>query len=530
MSVEEFMKTCLKKKKTVTFDVRIVNIPKANDGTNVFYVDKNYHQVFVNDEEFTERKRNQLMIIDIGCPRSLMGIKEYENHKDSLSSFELRRIKEFQASEKFRFGPSRIYDARFRIEMPMNVKGVKIAARFFVVDGDVPILIGNDILEPLGAIIYTENGDLEFSKLGKKLTMAKTRGGHFVIPVEDIKNDRGEVLEMKDTTVKNNILGSEADAVMMILFAECSEEEEFWKLHELMGHTNFTAMLLEDDEKKQIIKVHRYFGHRSGRKIWEIFAKAGHLRNKKKAVLELLDKCKVCSTTRKTPPRPKIGMPVANNFNEIIGLDLKVLDKSGEYILWMVDMFSKVIKGKHIKNKDPETIVAGIIESWIIGDGLGPGHPSKAFYSDNGGEFLNNDFVNFAASMNTTIRMTFADAPWQNGLVERHHATADIVYEKLMADNPDMDAQTAINHASFAKNSDVNVSGFSPLQIIMGQNPSFPGLAEADPGSSNLDSSSKVMKALKHLDEVRVAYRKHDCDVKLKKVRSQKINPCVERN
>ena len=292
MSVEEFMKTCLKKKKTVTFDVRIVNIPKANDGTNVFYVDKNYHQVFVNDEEFTERKRNQLMIVDIGCPRSLMGIKEYENYKDSLSSFELRRIKEFQASEKFRFGPSRIYDARFRIEMPMNVKGVKIAARFFVVDGDVPILIGNDILEPLGAIIYTENGDLEFSKLGKKLTMAKTRGGHFVIPVEDIKDDRGEVLEMKDTTVKNNILGSEADAVMMILFAECSEEEEFWKLHELMGHTNFTAMLLEDDEKKQIIKVHRYFGHRSGRKIWEMFAKAEILGTKRKLFWNFLTSVK----------------------------------------------------------------------------------------------------------------------------------------------------------------------------------------------------------------------------------------------
>ena len=38
------------------------------------------------------------------------------------------------------------------------------------------------------------------------------------------------------------------------------------------------------------------------------------------------------------------------------------------------------------------------------------------------------------------------------------------------------------------------------------------------------------MKALKTLDEVRVAYRKHDCDVKLKKVRSQKINPSVERS
>ena len=529
MPGDQSMKPCLKKKKVVTFNVRIGN---CDDIKEVFYVDKEYHEVFVNDEEFSAdaRKKKQLMVVDIGCPRSLLGFEEYERFKDSLSSCELRKVKEFEANEKFRFGPSRVYDSRLRIEMPLNVKGVKIAAKFFVVDGKVPILIGNDILEPLGAIIYTENGDLEFSKLGKTVTMAKTRGGHFVIPVEEIKDWSDDVLEKKVSTAKNNILGSEADAVMLVLFAECSNEEEFWKLHELMGHTNFTAMLLEEDEKKQITKVHRYFGHRTGRKIWEIFAKAGHLRNKKKAVLDLLDNCKVCCTTKKTPPRPKVGMPVANTFNEIVGLDLKVLNKSGEYILWMVDMFSKAIKGKHIKDKDPETIVAGIIESWIVGNGFGPGHPSKAFYSDNGGEFLNTTVVNFAATMNTTIRMTSANAPWQNGLVERHHATADIIFEKLRTENPDMDPQTAVNHAAFAKNSDVNVSGFSPLQIIMGQNPSFPGLAEVTPASSNLDSSSKVMKALKTLDEVRVEYRKHDCDTKLKKVRSQRINPCVERS
>ena len=77
--------------------------------------------------------------------------------------------------------------------------------------------------------------------------------------------------------------------------------------------------------------------------------------------------------------------------------------------------------------------------------------------------------------MNTTIKMTSANSPLQSGMVERHHATADIIYEKLRADNPTMDPQTAI------KNSDVNVSGFSPLQIILGQNPSFPGLTETTP-------------------------------------------------
>ena len=38
------------------------------------------------------------------------------------------------------------------------------------------------------------------------------------------------------------------------------------------------------------------------------------------------------------------------------------------------------------------------------------------------------------------------------------------------------------------------------------------------------------MRALKNIDEVRVKYRQHDCDERLKEVRSQRVNPNVERN
>ena len=76
-----------------------------------------------------------------------------------------------------------------------------------------------------------------------------------------------------------------------------------------------------------------------------------------------------------------------------------MLDKTkGEYILWMVDLFSKLIKGKYIRNKKPETIIQAIVDSWTVGDGIGPGHPTRGFWSDNGGEFLNSQMINFAAA------------------------------------------------------------------------------------------------------------------------------------
>ena len=98
--------------------------------------------------------------------------------------------------------------------------------------------------------------------------------------------------------------------------------------------------------------------------------------------------------------------------------------------------------------------------------------------------------------MNVDIRMTSADSPWQNGVVERHHATADGIVEKLLFEDPHINIQDAINKASFSKNTDSNHTGFSPMQLMIGQNPAFPGLAEANLSSSNVKSGNKYMKKL----------------------------------
>ena len=56
-------------------------------------------------------------------------------------------------------------------------------------------------------------------------------------------------------------------------------------------------------------------------------------------------------------------------------------------ILYLHDEFTKLIKRLVINDKNQDTIVKGIEKRWLIGDGAGPGNPSKVFFSDNGGEF-----------------------------------------------------------------------------------------------------------------------------------------------
>ena len=166
----------------------------------------------------------------------------------------------------------------------------------------------------------------------------------------------------------------------------------------------------------------------------------------------------------------------------------------------MVDLFRKLIKGKYIRDKKPATVIQAIVDTWVVGNGVGPGHPTRGFWSDNGGDFLNEEMINYAAACDVQIKMSSASSPWQNGIVERHHATADNVYEKVKLENPSMSNQEAIDYASFAKNSEVKRTGFSPLQLMMGRNPGFPGLSEANPASSNIDGTNKYIKALIKLD------------------------------
>ena len=144
----------------------------------MFILDPKYDEVFVNDKDFitNERKGQQIMILDIGCPRSLMGLKQYERFKKALSESELEKVLEFPCNEKFRFGPSKLYNSIIRIELPLNIEDVEFGAKFFVIHGDVPILVGNDFLEPLEGVIDMDERIVELKHLDRTVEMFKTSG------------------------------------------------------------------------------------------------------------------------------------------------------------------------------------------------------------------------------------------------------------------------------------------------------------------------------------------------------------------
>ena len=591
-----------------------------------------FHQIRTDITNFVSG-RSKDMIVDIGCPNSVISRKDADNFIKNLSKFQQENLASIQVDEKFKFGPSGPFQCVEKLQFPIKSGSKQFITEVAIVEVNIPMLLGNNFLKPLQAeikLFASGDGILKLKDL--EIKMKETIGGHYTVKVKDLgkmcerfgdsstfcaapgsdeiaskqmKSILKDSKEGKNTEHENsteNILtelntlfnGSKSSREEKLITTiiqltqvqgrksgiECSEskigfsselkkhmdsnhggstKQILLSHHDVRGIDDFDdvsnddqieldpviwEMLLADNderelsegEEKEILKLHRYFAHRNGRKLWEnLLQPSGRFKGKKKLVLEFLENCEVCRKHKKTPPRPKVGLPKAKDVNDVVSIDLKIMKKDGKRkrevaILYLHDEFSKLIKGQVVNDKNKDTIIKGIENKWIIGGGAGPGHPTRGFFSDNGGEFLNEDFIDFAAALNISVQMTAASSPWMNGSCERAHATVDRIVEKILEDDPKIGLQKAVDHACFVKNTEINKTGFSPLQLFCGKSPAFPGLSDCSPSSIDLEGSNEYMKILRRMDQVRISARQIDCDQRMKTALKAKINSSCEKS
>ena len=85
----------------------------------------------------------------------------------------------------------------------------------------------------MGGSIHIGENQLEIRKLSVLIDMIETPGGHYVIPLKQVAvTELPE--EVKDTAkdYHENIVGEEADAIMIILMLESEDEESLQILHD----------------------------------------------------------------------------------------------------------------------------------------------------------------------------------------------------------------------------------------------------------------------------------------------------------
>ena len=93
---------------------------------------------------------------------------------------------------------------------------------------------------------------------------------------------------------------------------------------------------------------------------------------------------------------------------------------------------------------------------------------------------------------------TGAEAPWSNGLVERHH-TLIAKNVKKIAEETGSRVETALAWAVNAKNSLSNINGFSPYQLLLGRNPTLPSINNPYEHPTTLEEETPSEREAEHI-------------------------------
>ena len=166
-------------------------------------------------------------------------------------------------------------------------------------------------------------------------------------------------------------------------------------------------------------KLHSQFLHplpkKSIKPVSNVGMNDGHLKD---AISEVSKKFEICKVYRKPGFKPGVSVSLAEEFNEALAMDLKIFKSS--IILHLVDHVRRFSAAAVVKLKDRNEIIKHLLCIWISIFGA----PSR-FFSDNIGEFCNEDCNEMCDFCNITIKRNDAESAFSSGLMERHNAILD---------------------------------------------------------------------------------------------------------
>ena len=126
--------------------------------------------------------------------------------------------------------------------------------------------------------------------------------------------------------------------------------------------------------------------------------------------------------------------------------------------------------------------------------------------------------------MNVEQTATAAYSPNQNGMNERNHAICDRMITKMRMEDPKISPEVALCWALAAKNRLENYQGFSPAQLVFGENPKMPALYSAGPpGMEEVQVSKAAATHISSLHLAREAFIQCEADRVLRTALKQRV-------
>ena len=428
-------------------------------------------------------------VLDSACSRTVAGAAWVQSYLRKLKDYDEESIPREEGDTQFQFGGGEMRKSLMRIGLPCMVGDIKITLFTEVVDAEIPLLIGTNSLEKAKAKL--DFGLHRATIFETEVEMFRVGSGHFCIQL--FSENLSSYIADED---------ARAGAVEQVLIADEAELDY-----------------------KQLQKLHHVFGHTKIDKLITLIKRAGKDSEVVQKNLEKIKStCESCIKNSKSKPRPKVALPRASKFGDVVTVDLKEYDRNDpqrRHICYLIDMFSRLTVAKFLPSKEPKWIVETIMEKWI---GVGYG-AIKMLHSDIGGENCNAEIEDVAANMDIKLTTTASYSPHQNGLNERNHCTVDQMMKKMMESDSRMSPENALFWSLNAKNSLENCYGFSPYQLVFSTSPELPVVSKVGPpGFENVTKSEVFANNINAMNLARQEFIRAESSTTLKKALKTRIH------
>ena len=254
-------------------------------------------------------------------------------------------------------------------------------------------------------------------------------------------------------------------------------------LSDSLSHDVFAEDLTGDEEpqgsahnlgeaRRLAQRLHARYGHPTN----EVLARTLRFGGATEEVVEAAKRvtCDVCDRAQKPKQPPKTTAKHATQFNQIVGLDLFWIRDSQDnqhVVLSVVDQASTYHVLRLIPEKSSSTVATAFAEAWVT-----PFGSPHVIYVDQGKEF-DGCFSVLSEFLGSFVSVIPLESSWKNGITERHGGIAKQIVYKLIqqhsASTP-QEVSRCLAETAQAKNSLARVHGYSPVQWVLGQEPSVP--------------------------------------------------------
>ena len=444
--------------------------------------------------------------LDTCCSRTIAGTSWFDEYLTLLKPEDRKKVEGPMASKvTFQFGDGGQLNSGGKYYIPVELHGHKVKLAVEVVQSDIPLLISHTTMSRAAMVLDT--GRKTVTVFGVTRPMQQTTLGHPIISV---------IPRSPAPFAEGVLLTHQTQQFMKVPELSEIRAEAWMGLHHWKNATDVPP----DQQRKMIKKVHDQAGHMAKAKL-KFFLKKCSIEWDEGLMNKELDKleqnCEGCILKKKKPARPVACIPVADGFNQCVGVDLKI-GKDG-IILYVIDMWSKLIAARFVPSKKSSDIIEALLECWVSVYGS-----FQRSIHDNGGEFIGAAFKEFCDLFGIQDGTSGAHSPWSCGVVEIHHAITDRTYEALRRDFPHYRKEVLLQWAVMVKNSMPSATGWSPFQAVYGTNPQLPSLMTTNiAGMREEVTCEQLVQNMNALAKARVRFNQALCDTSLSRMLKAKV-------